>query len=44
MAVAITLGSQRPRESLPEIALLVMVASRFMDALAGRVIAEPSSG
>jgi hypothetical protein len=32
------------RRERQEIALLVMVASRFMDALAGRVIAEPASG
>jgi hypothetical protein len=33
----------RRRERL-EIALLVMVASRFMDALAGRITADPISG
>ena len=32
------------RRERHEIALLVMVASRFMDALAGRVIAEPVTG
>jgi hypothetical protein len=32
------------RRERQEIALLVMVASRFMDALAGRVVAEPATG
>ena len=32
------------RRERHEIALLVMVASRFMDALAGRVVAEPVTG
>ena len=32
------------RRERQEIALLVMVASRFMDALAGRVIAAPAGG
>src|ERR1700722_10628201 len=32
------------RRERHEIALLVMVASRFMDALAGRVVAEPAAG
>ena len=32
------------RRERQEIALLVMVASRFMDALAGRVVAEPMTG
>jgi hypothetical protein len=32
------------RRERHEIALLIMVASRFMDALAGRVVAEPMTG
>jgi hypothetical protein len=32
------------RRERQEVALLVMVASRFMDALAGRVVAEPMTG
>src|ERR1700722_16563603 len=37
MAVAITLGSQRPRESLPEIALLVMAAIVGLIAIAATI-------
>jgi len=32
------------RRERQEVALLVMVASRFMDALAGRVVAQPATG